>query len=194
MFDDLAAQLEQGLAEDAERARAEEERARLGRLAARDRLRALIEAEGRAPVRLELADGTLADLSLGELGKDWVSGELLAESGRRREVILPFVGIASLVLDRAALSRSLVELPDPGPASLALRLGLVYPLRELARRRRLVELATTTARHVGTIDRVGRDHLDLAVHDADAPRRERSVAAYRIIPLEELRLVLVAPA
>jgi hypothetical protein len=41
----------------------------------------------------------------------------------------------------------------------------------------------------GTIDRVGRDHLDLAVHEAGQSRRQSAVQQYRVIPLDQLLLV-----
>ena len=41
----------------------------------------------------------------------------------------------------------------------------------------------------GTIDRVGRDHLDIAVHERGTPRRESEVRQHRVVPLAQLRLV-----
>jgi hypothetical protein len=41
----------------------------------------------------------------------------------------------------------------------------------------------------GTIDRVARDHLDLALHEQGAPRREREVQGYRIVPFARVLLV-----
>jgi hypothetical protein len=52
-----------------------------------------------------------------------------------------------------------------------------------------VELITMTTPVTGTIDRVGRDHLDIAVHESGAPRRDSSVSTYRILPLRELLIV-----
>ena len=43
----------------------------------------------------------------------------------------------------------------------------------------------------GTIDRVGRDHLDLAVHPADGWRRASSVARIEVLALAGLLLVRV---
>jgi hypothetical protein len=41
----------------------------------------------------------------------------------------------------------------------------------------------------GTIDRVGRDHLDLAMHERDVPRRDRNVTGTRIILLDQVLLI-----
>jgi hypothetical protein len=62
-------------------------------------------------------------------------------------------------------------------------------LRDLCRRRCAVELVLTGGPLHGTIDRVGRDHCDLAVHEAGAVRREAAVSHYRIVPFDQLLLV-----
>ena len=41
----------------------------------------------------------------------------------------------------------------------------------------------------GTIDRAGADHLDLALHDIDEPRRSATVRGYRLIPFTALSWV-----
>jgi len=41
----------------------------------------------------------------------------------------------------------------------------------------------------GTIDRVGRDHVDVAVHERGEVRRETAVSEYRLVPLMSLVLV-----
>jgi hypothetical protein len=44
----------------------------------------------------------------------------------------------------------------------------------------------------GTIDAVGRDHLELSEHPADLPRRSENVTGRRVVPFSAL--VLVRPA
>jgi hypothetical protein len=39
---------------------------------------------------------------------------------------------------------------------------------------------------------VGADHLDLALHDADAPRRAAAVSAFRILPFSAVAWVRVS--
>lgn len=191
LFDDLESQLErEHTAEELDLA-AEEERLRLSRLGIRDRI-AVLAALGKT-VRVELVgavgDVVRVDLRLGAIGRDWVAGQL--GGGARDQCILPIGAIASMVLSLADLRMSLAATPqDDGPAaSLASRLGLPFVLRDLCRRRREVELLLPGGSLVGTIDRVGRDHLDLASHEPGAPRRESAVLEHRVVPLASVRLV-----
>jgi hypothetical protein len=69
-------------------------------------------------------------------------------------------------------------------------MGLAWMLRELGRRRVGVRVWDVDGNIVtGTIDRVGTDHLDLAVHDAGQSRRE-AVGDIRVVPLVRLARVV----
>jgi hypothetical protein len=59
-------------------------------------------------------------------------------------------------------------------------------LRDLARRRVPVTLQLASGALEGTIDRVGRDFLDLAVHDLDRARRSAAVRAIDVVALSAL--------
>jgi hypothetical protein len=75
------------------------------------------------------------------------------------------------------------------PAALAARLGLTVVLRDLCRRRHPVGLFVRGAQLFGTIDRVGRDNFDLAVHEPGEPRRQSAVTELRVVALSQLMLV-----
>ena len=190
LFDDLEGQLEQELGAEETDLRAEEERLRLGRLALRDRLIALGLGESPFPVRLLLADSSVLELRPRSFGRDWISGDVVDQSARRAQFILPLDAIAGLLLTRSQVSDSL---EDAGSVeterALSRRLGLAFVLRDLCRRRQSVELVMTDGVISGTIDRVGRDHLDLAVHETGTVRRESLVSHYRIVPFARLLLV-----
>ena len=127
-------------------------------------------------------------------GKDWFAGELVATGVRRPQCVIPFAAISGVLLDRGGVERSLREQPG-APARLAERIGLAFVLRDLCRRRAAVELdcggnLSGAARVLhGTIDRVGRDHCDLAIHDVGVPRRSALVTGYRIVPFDQLMML-----
>jgi hypothetical protein len=197
LFDDLEGQWETArLAEERDQ-RAEEERMRVARTVLRDRLRALTASGGARPLRLSLSDGTWIDLRAKVLGRDWMSGDLVVpgevRSGREeRACILPLASVHALALDREQVRSSLAPVAElPPERGIVDRIGLPFVLRDLCRRRARVELRLGDAVVGGTLDRVARDHVDVAVHEACTPRRESSVSGYRLVPLAAIVLVRV---
>jgi hypothetical protein len=190
LFDDLESQLEQELGAEEGGLLAEEERLRLGRLTLRDRLVAMTRpGKGvHEQLKLVMRDGTVATLSVGSIGRDWIVGELTG--ARRGSCVIPLAAVSGLLPTAEQLSRSAAESTVDAAVSLSARLGLAFVLRDLCRRRAAVELSTAPGERLhGTIDRVGRDHLDLAEHEPGVPRRAASVGRIRILPLGELLLV-----
>lgn len=141
-----------------------------------DRLRAHVGCD----VVLHLVAGEPARGELLEVGSDWV----LLRSGAK-DVLVPGVAVASV----SGLSRSAVT--DDAKPGRSLRLTTV--LRGLAGDRSpvAVELAGGSTLH-GTIDRVGADHVDLAVHALDEPRRQASVAGARTLVTAAIVRITVA--
>jgi hypothetical protein len=195
LFDDLEGQLEQELGAEETDLRAEEERLRLGRLAVRDRLVALREAGDRPEdwsVRAALVNGTTLSIRPNTFGRDWVSGDVVSDSLRPPQFIMPLAAIASLSFSRDQVRSSLEHAGDIEPErGLSRRLGLAFVLRDLCRRRRSVELLLCNGSLAGTIDRVGRDHFDIAVHEAGSARRENAVSQYCLVPFSQVLLVRV---
>ncbi|MBY0687249.1 hypothetical protein [Microbacterium marinilacus] len=184
-FDDLEDQL---AAEwEAERAalESEAERLRLARVDLRTRLGGLVrDAEG--GVLLELADGAVVEGRPAAVGADWVA---VPDAGGRRLSLIPLAAILAIRCSHGDLLRS--ARPSEGADRLAARVTFALALRDLARRRVGVTIGLTGGTRVedttrvlaGTIDRVGADHLDLALHDAGSPRRAAEVRGYRLLPL-----------
>ncbi|MEP6842657.1 MAG: hypothetical protein ABJA11_03990 [Pseudolysinimonas sp.] len=191
LFDDLESQLEQELGAEEGDLLAEEERLRLGRLSVRDRVVAMTRPGEGAPERLRLAlrDGTLVTVSVDSVGRDWIAGELIG--ARRGSCVVPLSAVAGVLPTPEQLARSVVAEAAAGPAVLlSARLGIAFVLRDLCRRRAAIEVSTASGQTLhGTIDRVGRDHLDLAEHEVGVPRRAAAVGRIRILPFDELVLV-----
>ncbi|MGH3703959.1 MAG: hypothetical protein ACRDT9_04960 [Agromyces sp.] len=191
LFDDLESQLDQEQ-RDEERALAiEEERLRLGRLTLRDRLSAIARSapdDAGAAVAIELHGGRTISLRPQVFGRDWVSGRSAEPAQGGAQCVVPIAAIAAVLPTRAQLDPSLESVPEAS-ARIAERIGLPFVLRDLCRRRTPVRLCTVDGEVHGTIDRVARDHLDLALHDVDRPRRDNAVHGYRIVPLARLLVV-----
>ncbi len=190
LFDDLESQLEQELGAEDIDLLAEEERLRLGRLGLRDRLRAMMPLSSpEAPVRLVLIDGFLISITMAAVGRDWIAGELHGDGHRAASCVIPLTAISGCLPTPAQTAASVDGGAESGVGSLSGRLGLAFVLRDLCRRRAAVHVRTSRDLLHGTIDRVGRDHVDLAEHEPGVARRERAVRAIRLLPLAELVLV-----
>jgi hypothetical protein len=195
LFDDLESQLEQGLTAEEVDLQAEEERLRLGRLGLRERIAAIFQAQKYDPayrIRFTLRGGEGLSLRPVAIGKDWLSADLLEDSTRKVQCVLPLQAIAAVVLTPAQVQQSLrVASTNDSEPGVTSRLGLGFVLRDLCRRRREVGVHLADGDQHGTIDRVGRDHFDLAVHDPGVARRDSAVFSYRVIPLDQVLLVLL---
>jgi hypothetical protein len=191
LFDDLESQLDHEQREEERALALEEERLRLGRLTLRDRLTAMANAAGDDPsacIRLELRGGEVHDLRPLAFGRDWMSAALHGPAAAVPQCIVPLGAITAVLPGRTQLEPSLRPVAE-STARLAERIGLPFVLRDLCRRRLPVLLTTDDGRVHGTLDRVARDHLDLAVHEPDTVRREREVRGIRIVPFERIVLV-----
>lgn len=175
LFADLEAEL--AAAEAAELAGEVAERTRGERAAVRlaDRLRAAIGAE----VELVLLGG--ADRLRGRLeatGPDW---SLLVDSSGV-EHLVPHSGVAAV--------SGLGVLAEPSTSQVEARLDFVSGLRGIARRRAAVRIRLVDGGEwVGTVDRVGADALDLAVHAPGEARRASAVRQVAVIPLRAIAAV-----
>jgi len=183
LFADLEGQLEHGLDAEEREAELEEERLRIGRTSLRDRI-AAVAAAGEA-LRVRLLDGSAIELVPRTVGRDWASGDL---AGTAAQVVLPVSAVAALLPTTAQVGRSLQPV---ALGAVTDRIGLAFVLRDLARRRRTVQLTIPGGTVAGTIDRVGKDHLDLAVHPVDGWRRASAVARVEVLALTQVLLVRV---
>lgn len=194
LFDDLAGQLERELSADEIDIGVEEERLRLSRLTVRDRLDALLRASDRThrTIALDIRPREKLRVVLLALGRDWMSCELVDERARSRHCVIPLAAVAGVSLDAHQVAASLQRpVTDTGVPALADRLGLAFVLRDLARRRSALDVVQSSDIIHGTIDRVGRDHFDIAVHDRGEPRRNSAVSAHRLVPFAEVSWIVL---
>lgn len=196
LFADLEGQLATALDRESAGLDLEEERLRLARLSMRERLVAL-GSGARSGLAMQLRNGETLHLLVRSSGRDWLAGTIArspasaeTDLAKQRSVVVPDWAIATIALDPAAVPES-ISVPGAEQLSetLAARLGLAFVLRELCRRRVLVELDTLVGQLIGTIDRVGRDHLDLAEHEPGVPRRASAVRRIRIVAFSALLAV-----
>ncbi|MDD7962193.1 hypothetical protein [Microbacterium thalli] len=183
LFEDLEHQLDSEW--EAERAAldSEAERLRMSRLTLRDRLTVLADQSDEVAIDLVGPTATLRGRLTGA-GADWCSVELGADA---HVALIPLEAIAALGAARPALARSV---RPGGPPRISDRMTLGFVLRDAARRRGGVRVHTITGGvHIGTIDRAGADHLDLALHEVDVPRRDAAVAGIRLIPFHAVSWV-----
>lgn len=189
LFDDLESQLERETSADEAEERAEDERLRIGRLSLRDRLVNLTSDAATVrerPLTVHLSNGDAWGVLPSTFGRDWFAGVIDGMS-ERSQCIVPLAAISQVSLSRSDLTSSLAGAHgQTSRGSLAARLSLPFALRDLCRKRSNVELTSTSGKLFGTIDRVGRDHLDLAIHERGDVRRESLVSGYRIVVLNQL--------
>ena len=169
LFADLEGQAE-ALAH-AERAAEVEERTRgeLASLRVVDRARAWVGES----VRLSLSGGFVVAGRLGRVGPDW----LLVDEGAGHEA---FVALAH-VLRLRGLGRYAAV---PGSAGVvSSRLGLGHALRGIARDRSAARLLLHDGSTLdATVDRVGADFVEVAIHPPGEPRRHAAVREVELIP------------
>lgn len=140
-----------------------------------DRLRGAIGAEIEVWLEAEPVRGVMR-----RVGPDWL---LLGGDGRR-EVLVPLAAVVAV----GGLQRRTAA-PDVGGV-VESKLDLRYALRRLARDRTPVRVVLSGGRTAsGTVDRVGRDFVELAEHHVGEARRAAAVRTTRGIPLGALLAV-----
>ncbi len=186
-FENLEQQLDSEW--EAERAAldTEAERLRIARLPLSHRMLRLAADSSEASVEVSVEvrpDVTLRGRMTGA-GADW----LTVDSRRRHgAALIPHAAILTLGLEPADLLRS-ARVPA-GESTISARISFGFVLRDLARRRQAVRVHTDRgAVMTGTIDRAGADHLDLALHELDEPRRPAAVSGHRTVPFTAIAWV-----
>jgi len=214
LFDDLEGQLESEIGMAERTIDDDEERQRQAHLTLQERLRNLTMAFPATAAEITLTSGRALAVSLIRHGRDWCAIDVISPPVLSGHAILPIAAIAGLRLHPGQLSVSLgtsvgtsvgASMPNAitqpahalqgGRQSSAPRIadtiGLGFVLRDLARRRRMLEIHSLQGIFVGTLDRVGVDHCDLAEHAPSEARRETRVSCYRVVTLASVTLIRI---
>lgn len=174
LFGDLEAQFSARRALEEESEITDRARAELAGIELGDRLRGAAGAE----VKIVLVDGNVIRGVLGHAGSGWL---VLTEGAR--QWLVPYNSVLSYQgLGRVALKPS---------SRMQQTMGMASALRVLSRDRSglIVHLKVRTGdgyKLHGVIDRVGRDHFDLAVVPHGEVRRAGNIAAVLTIPFSSL--------
>lgn len=174
LFADLEAQAQALLVAERDVEVAELTRLETSRLELAGRLRASLDA----PVRVRCLGGTVVTGRLSGVGAGW----LLLDEDAGREAFLATAAVASV----AGLGR----LADGPGTALDARLGIGRALRGLARDRSVLRAWLLDSTVVdGTLDRVGADFVEFAVHAAGEPRRRAEVREVLVLPISALAVL-----
>ncbi len=191
LFAELEARFEELSDEQVDAELADRERVAVGTITALERLAGALDQS----VRFTLAGGGTITGILRSVGPDW----LLVAEGAQRDCLVPWRSVT--------VAQGLTAATGPALTGLDLRLDLRRALRGLARDRAPVQLAVagwsgdggspiaagTSVELTGTIDRVGADFLEIALHAAWEPRRASAVRSVALVPLPSILLVRAMP-
>lgn len=179
LFADLEAQLSQAAWREVETDAAELTRGEMAAVHLADRLRGAVGQE----VVLRLPGGVRVELTVSTVGPAWVGG-----IDRAGGVLIPLAAV------RTVDHRLPIVRPERSASARAMGIASVY--RTLARARAAVSILGCDGHQLaeGTIDRVGADHLDIAVHARDELRRQRALRGVTVVAFEAIALVRSAQA
>jgi hypothetical protein len=181
LFADLQAQFE---AEEAALERAESAsraRAEVGAIELVDRLRGALGL----PLTLGCGGAGTVTGVLAEVGPDW----LLVEDDGARQCLVALRAVRWV----SGLGRRTAAAEPTGVVRA--RLDLRRALRGLARDRSAVQILLDDGGVLsGTMDRVGADHVELAEHAADLPRRAEAVHGVRAVLIGGIAVVRTVTA
>jgi hypothetical protein len=181
LFADLEAQFDEAAAASERAEEASRARLEMGGVRLSERLSAALGH----PVTLRCRGAGQVAGVLTDLGVDWL---LLEEDGGRELLVASRAVVAVAGLGRHTAA--------PGsPGAFRSRFDLRRAIRVLARDRATVQVVLDDGGVFGgTVDRVGADHLELAEHAVEEPRRGQNVQGVRAVVIDAVALLrILAP-
>jgi len=186
LFDDLEARFDDLADAEMMAELADRQRVAAGAISMVERIAGAV---GR-PIRFRTTAGLTVTGNLQKVGPDWV---LVHEAPGRETVV---------ALAATTMIEGLSAATGPALKGVELRLNLRHAMRGLARDRSPIALVVAggvgepTSLHTevtGTVDRVGADFLEMALHAPWEPRRTASVRSVVLVPLGSVVLVRALP-
>lgn len=199
LFDDLEFQLDaEAEAELRDRER-DAERQEFAHITLIERLRVCAETEAIQSITL---GGVALSMCVEMCGLDWFAGHAIGPAAYAGYLVAPVSAIENIALAQSVARSNATEaisrkramsdaVSDGSRPHLRDRIPFRIVLRDLCRRRKVVIVHTGTEDRLGTLDRVGSDHCDLACHRSDESRRDREVAGVDVIALGAISWVQV---
>lgn len=178
LFDDLGAQLAALELQERDAEVAEHVRAERGQIELAHRL----AADPGVLLRLRIRGVGWVDVLLSDVGQDWLLAQGRGTGRTGREVLVPLAAVSAV--------EGLAGRADPREQAASRRFDLRHALRAVSRDRAAVRLHDVDGDHLtGTIDAVLADHLDLARHADDEPRRADVVRGRVSLPYSAIAMV-----
>lgn len=192
LFQDLEDQLDRETDAELEDIARDEERLRIARMSLMERVRDFLGLPREVPaLTISVSQLNLASAVV-RCGRDWILVQVHEPASLTGTALVPVTAVRSVRIGATSLS----DLSRPHrDASVGTERGLssdiafTFVLRDLCRRRRHVTLRCGMTETSGTIERVGKDHIDIAVHPARLPRSVQSVSHVEIVSLGCIDLV-----
>lgn len=179
LFADLEAQLAQAAWREVEVEAAEMTRGESAAVHLADRLRGAVGHQ----VQMRLGAEVRVEMTVSTVGPTWIGG-----TDRAGSLVVPLASV------RTVDHRLPRVVPERSASARAMGLGAVF--RTLSRARIPVSVIGQDGRQLaeGTIDRVGADHLDIAVHARDEMRRGTSLRGLTLVAFDAIGHVRSAQA
>ncbi len=188
LFEELESQLGTSLESQFTSRLEDEERHRRAQLTLRDRFVQLKRTHSK--VTAHFVSEHCLTFSITNVGKDWISAQIVQPYGSIGSAIIPIWSLLRVELPadsvQASLGTSLGTVSDValnevvGGTRLKEHVGCGFILRDLGRRRKQLSIQTSRQRFSGTIDHVGKDHLDLNASSGTI-----------LLPVREILFVLI---
>jgi len=192
LFQDLEDQLQRETDAELEDIARDEERLRIARLPLIERVREFLSEPGSSPSVLMSVSQAVLECTVIRCGRDWMLVQVQQPLAHSGTVLIPVTALRSVRID----TRTVSEASRPRrngttgkTRQLSPEIAFTFVLRDLCRRRRHVTVTGDDGETSGTIERVGKDHVDIAIHPAGLSRSAYAVSHVAIIPLNRIGLV-----